>query len=323
MNRSVAKRKIFIDALRNNPALLAGGALLKQYALTNFEIVDSIEKAEIVLYLENGYVGLADLPRLLDHLRSAPSAMHFLFSESDWPFPVLPGAYPSLSKPCPWAQSWSFLPRSSIERTDFATSAQDAGPEFLFSFLGRISTHPVRKKVRLLDKANTPCLDVEDGPRRFPSFQYSQSYVQLLRRSRFVLCPRGIGASSIRIFEAMDCGRVPVIISDQWQPSPEIRWADFCVFVPEGDVLSIPALLDRLDSNAHEMGRLAREAFVEHFAPNVFLDRLLMTLVSKYSDCSFAPAATCERAWRALGWREIRTLGHQGRSLALSYLSPR
>jgi hypothetical protein len=297
--------------------------LRKKYPLANFEVVDTLDEAHIVIYFEHGYVGLADLPRLLRRIRyTAPFAMHFLYSESDWPFPVLPGAYASLSKPFRWAQSWSYVPRFVTEITDMALLEQD-DPEFLFSFLGRISTHPMREKVQLLDSAHTPCLDVKDASLRFPSFDYSRSYVELLRRSKFVLCPRGFGASSIRIFEAMSLGRVPVIISDQWHPPGGISWKDFCIFVPERQVSSIPAMLSNMKSKAHEMGQLARKVFDESFAPDVFLERLLTTLVSSYSSCSFSSAATCERAWRALGWREIRSLSHQGRSHLLDYVRQR
>jgi hypothetical protein len=242
--------------------------------------------------------------------------MHFIFSESDWPFPALPGAYPSLAKPCPWGHSWSFLPRFSLTGVD-ATVSTDPNPEFLFSFLGRIATHPVRKKIGSLDRASTPCLDVADGPERFPSFNYSKTYAQLLGRSRFVLCPRGFGVSSIRIFETMSVGRVPVIISDAWQPPPGISWRKFSVVIPERSVSSIPVVLEKLESKARSMGQLAREVFDAHFAPSVFLDRLLTTLVSKYANLSFTPQVTCLRAWHAAGWREIRTLCHQSRSWAL------
>jgi hypothetical protein len=253
-------------------------------------------------------------------MRAAPSAMHFLFSESDWPFPVLPGAFPSLAKQIPWAQSWSYLPSWNVQ-ADVPLSEGDGEPDFLFSFLGRTSTHPIRKLLRLLDGIGSPCLDVEEAPRRLSSYHYSKSYFQLIRRSKFVLCPRGFGISSIRIFEAMSCGRVPVIISDQWIPPPEISWKDFCVFVPQKDVFLIPELLRDLTDRAPEMGQLAQQVFIQHYAPNVFLERLLATLVANYWGCSFTPTATLNRAWKALALREIRTLGHQSLSLTQRHLS--
>ena len=319
MDALSSKRKVFITALRANPTLLAAEELLQRYGLKNFEITKTIEEAEIVLYLENGYIGLGELPRLLTRVRRAPSAMHFLFVESDWPFPVLPGAYPSLNKPFAWAQSWSYLPLHRIEKNYEDISISE--PEFLFSFLGRSSTHAVRKAVLSLDKDNTPCLDVTDGPSRFSNFHFSDTYFKLIKRSRFVLCPRGYGASSIRIFEAMCSGRVPVIISDQWQPPVGIRWEEFCVRVAESEVDSIPRLLNHLEGKAQVMGELAQKVFNEYFAPSIFLDRLLISLLSNYSNCSFATEATLQRAGRALGPREIRTLCHQARSWMVGRIS--
>ena len=317
------KLKVFITALGDNPTLSAGAELLRNYSISNFELGKSIDDVDIVLYLESGYIGLAELPRLLARVRSAPSAMHFLFSESDWPFPVLPGAYPSLGKRHPWAQSWSFLLKSDAERDDVAAATSSAEPDFLFSFLGRTSTHPVRKRVLLLDKPNTPCLDVEDGPKRFSSFNYSNTYAHLIRRSKFALCPQRIRNLQHQIFETMCLGRVPVIISDHWQPPPGVPWNEFCVVIPEKDVSHAPVLLGRLESKASMMGQLAQQTFNEYFAPSVFFDRLLTTLVANYSSCGFTPDAIYRRALRSLGLREIRTLCHQARSTALDHLFAR
>ena len=308
---------------RGNPVLSAGLDLIKRYGLSHFRMAKTPGEADIVLYLENGYLGLSELPRLLKRVRAAPGAMHFVFSESDWPFPVLPGAYPSLSRPHPWAQGWSFLLSANAEKNDDARPNHHAQQELLFSFLGRTATHPIRKKVKMLDQANTPCLDIEDGPKRFPSFHYSKTYIDLIKRSKFVLCPRGFGVSSIRIFEAMSLGRAPVVISDRWQRPPGIPWGEFCVLIPENDVASIPATLDSLESKATSMGQQARQIYYDHFAPNVFFDRLLTTLVSNYGNCSFASDAILGRARRALGWRELRTVCHQARSFALALLSAR
>jgi hypothetical protein len=322
INNSKPSRRLFITDVhaRGNPTSVAASELLKLYGSGHFEHAGTIEEADVVLYLENGYVGLADLPRLLRRLRAAPSAMHFLFSESDWPFPVLPGAYPSLSKPCPWGTSWSFLPSLRLSKGE-ASGSTIAEPEFLFSFLGRVATHPVRKMVSLLDSPSTPCLDLADASDRFPCFDYTKTYAQLLERSRFILCPRGFGASSIRIFEAMSFGRVPVIISDAWQPSSGVPWGEFSVRIPERDVCSIPTILERLESKAQSMGELARHLFDTHFAPAIFLDQLVNTLISNYANLSFTAKATYWRAWRATGWPEIRSLCHQARSWALNRLA--
>lgn len=67
-----------------------------------------------------------------------------------------------------------------------------------------------------------------------------------IRRTRFVLCPRGQGVSSIRLFEVMKSGRVPVIISDAFVP-PALQgrtgWTDAAIFVREHEIETIPAVV--------------------------------------------------------------------------------
>jgi hypothetical protein len=121
----------------------------------------------------------------------------------------------------------------------------------------------------------------------------------------------------------MSFGRVPVIISDLWQPSPDIPWQEFSVSVPECEVSGIPALLEKLENKAQGMGLSARQVFNTHFASGVFLDQLLTALISRYSNLSFTPKALFWRAWHAAGWREIWTLCHQAGSWAFECLPAR
>lgn len=56
-------------------------------------------------------------------------------------------------------------------------------------------------------------------------------FMDLTSRSRFTLCPRGYGATSYRLYEAMQLGSIPIYISDKhllpW--SDELDWTDFCI----------------------------------------------------------------------------------------------
>lgn len=322
MNGWQSKRSVFLTDTysRGNSVLSAGLDLLNKYGLSHLQSADTPEEADIILYLKSGYLGLSDLPQVIKRVRAVPKAMHFVFSESDWPFPVLPGAYPSLSRPYPWAHGWSFLLNPPTGGARNLVPNRDTQPEFLFSFLGRVSTHSVRRKVQMLDRPDTPCLDIEEARRRFASFHYAKTYIDLIQRSMFVLCPRGFGVSSIRTFETMSLGRVPVVISDHWQPPPGIPWNKFCVLIRENEVLRIPAVLARLQSNAISMGQYAHYIYEEHFAPNVFLDRLFATLQSRYGEHAFSTDAILRRAQRSFGQRELRTLFHQARHFALGRL---
>jgi glycosyltransferase involved in cell wall biosynthesis len=307
-----ARYRVLIATLRENGTFEIGCALAKQFQSSNFMISTDDENPDIVLYLEYGYNGLTDLLRAINLVRKYPLAKHFLYSESDWAFPILPGAYPSLTKRVDWATGWCYLPRPNpvSQNGDFGPPE----PDLLFSFLGRVGTHPLRETIRRLDTASTPCIDIGDAVQRFGHYDYAITYFDLLARSRFVLCPRGFGASSIRIFEAMSVGRVPVVISDEWQPPPGISWADISIVVPEKNVTNIPTLLRELDRKSKDMGEAAKQAFRENYSPEVFFDRLLLSLIQNYSWCNYSPMDTLMRAYHALGWREIWSLGSRAKA---------
>jgi hypothetical protein len=99
--------------------------------------------------------------------------------------------------------------------------------------------------------------------------------VQALRDASFAVCPRGVGTASIRLFEAMRLGVAPVILSDRWVAPRGPSWETFALRWPEGRLPSLAhALAERRDT-AIERGELARQAWEEWFAPEVFFDRLV------------------------------------------------
>jgi hypothetical protein len=283
------------DALRRALAVLPDPA--------GSEIVFSLDdpNPQVIMYLEAGYTGIGHLPTLVHSIASFPRARHFMFSESDWPFPILPGRYCSLTRPYPWAAAWSYLLRPS-----FLDIEQPSNIKYLFSFLGRARTHSIRSDVLRLDSDTSPCLDVSSAAARFPNFDYRRTYDELLRDSQFILCPRGIGASSVRIFEAMRAGRVPVIISDDWRPPPGLPWKDISVRIMEKEISSIPDVLSRVP-NPLKMGVKSRELYDQYFSREVFLKGLVKSILS---DCE-TPNSICGllyRALRSVSLREIRSL---------------
>ena len=301
---------LLLTALRENPALSKARRLAALHPPSTFRIATADDVPDIVLYLDSGYIGLSDLPLLRRQIMTHPTARHFLLSESDWPYAMLPGAYPSLTKALPWARSWSYLP--DLDAPLPATSSPRKEPAYLFSFLGRTSTHPMRERLLALDTADTPCLDLATAPARFAGFDFHETYRELLLGSHFALCPRGFGAASIRLFEAMALGRAPVIIADAWLPPPDIPWRDFSLFVAEKDVMHIPHILSEARGEAAAMGDRARRVFTAHFAPDVFFDRLLAMLAALPHE--IGTTAMARRAWKALGWREGYTLAHRAKT---------
>ena len=202
---------------------------------------------------------------------------------ADRPWPGVPGFYASIERRwhAPWwTRSASYL----VQPNPFVESLRAEGPwptRHLASFVGACDGRPTRLGMLEIDD---PRIQTEDTFAEFVGairrgdesrvLELKQHHVRSMLESRFVLCPRGFGASSIRLFEAMQVGRVPVILSDDWVEPQGPQWDRFSVRVPERRVAELPAILEPLEGQAEAMGRLAREAWEAWFAPPVLLGRL-------------------------------------------------
>jgi hypothetical protein len=110
------------------------------------------------------------------------------------------------------------------------------------------------------------------GPERD---RFMTSYAEAILDSQFVLCPGGCGPSSFRLFEAMEMGRAPVILSDEWVPPPGPRWDQLSVRVPESCAGDISSIVSRFSDRHEAMGRAARAAWEQWFAKPVCFHRLV------------------------------------------------
>jgi hypothetical protein len=76
-------------------------------------------------------------------------------------------------------------------------------PTRLFSFVGNVKTAPeVRGRILALQHPDALLLNPSSGMRDNDS-----DYVEMLRDSHFVLCPRGLGPTSWRFYEVMMAAR--------------------------------------------------------------------------------------------------------------------
>lgn len=99
-------------------------------------------------------------------------------------------------------------------------------------------------------------------------------FVRALRRSWTSLCPRGNGSSSIRFYETMCMGRIPVHVSDAYVPpfGKDIDYSQFCLFIPESEVSQAGRILRmwlarRGKEELMAMCRRARQVWERHFRP--------------------------------------------------------
>ena len=84
----------------------------------------------------------------------------------------------------------------------------------------------------------------------------ADAYAATLQTSCFGLCPSGSGPNSIRLWEALGYGAIPVILSDQLQlPGPAGLWESAAIFVPETQA-AVAALPSQLEALAADHQRL-------------------------------------------------------------------
>lgn len=261
-------------------------------------VVEDPEEATMILYLENyGEGEFQERIRYGAAFRADPSRV-FTFCTVDQPVPLVPGLYASLF---PGINRRGYT-ASGFYAADFMNPAVGLLPwepgemDLLFSFMGSAKTHLCRRGILALEDSEALLVDSSRQHRHDPGVEgnaaspFFQRYLDVLRRSRFVLCPRGVGANSIRLFETMKAGRVPVVISDDWIPMAGIDWESFIVRIPESDIASIPGRLRELEREAPERARRARAAWEAHFAPESALE----TVVKACQDL---------REQRGSGWR--------------------
>jgi hypothetical protein len=144
-------------------------------------------------------------------------------------------------------------------------------PDLFFSFIGRRSAecrrHLLAARWSREDiVVSDPSYDHWDHSTANRELRQRQ-YADITRRSRFVICPRGANTASERLFEVMELGRVPVIVSDNYEAPLGPRWDDFSIRVAEHDVWNLVELLEPFESRADQMGLRARQEWLKWFSP--------------------------------------------------------
>jgi tetratricopeptide (TPR) repeat protein len=105
-------------------------------------------------------------------------------------------------------------------------------------------------------------------------------YIDSLSRSLFCLCPSGTGPNTIRLWEAIGSGSIPIILSDRFRPpGPRELW-DQAVFVlpdtAEG-VLAIPQRTQQwaADSQLMASKRAGLRLLWQRYGPDTFITDIL------------------------------------------------
>lgn len=243
---------------------------------TQHSVTDDPEDADVILFAEHHPPADPYFFQVL-HNRLYRRYRHkaILYSDIDKPIPVLPGIFPSIERKYyrnDLTRSGPYIARH-CENTSLVNGNNNPEKDFLFSFIGAARTHKVRKKILQLNYAESFLKDTsihnlwELGPEEKKVFE--KEYVDISLRSHFILCPRGEGVNSYRLYEAMQMGLPPVVISDDWVPMNGPNWEQFSLRISEKDFLNIPDILMDHKYEAHAMGKLARKNWERWFSKEV------------------------------------------------------
>ncbi len=239
-------------------------------------IADDPKEADFLLFLEAGYrrFKIWEPNRLLKHplVRRNPQKC-YIWTWEDHPLTYLPGLYSSM-------EAWNFDPvlhrafRPMTFMTEGMPLAHAEKRDLLYSFIGA-PTAPLRKAIySLRHPANAMVIQKPNfNHDRRPGRCELDDYLEVLARSQFVLCPRGAGVSSNRLYEVMRAGAVPVLLADGFVAPTGPRWDACSVKVAEKDVQHIVEVLNQV-SDASQMGVTARQEFDRFFAADKMLTHI-------------------------------------------------
>ena len=250
-------------------------------------ISENPEEADIILITHENLMELSLYKFLKKYLDKC-----YALNTSDNPLFVLAGLYASgnkscwffhrhLIRGCPYIYS---LYQGNPHRNKFIDFSQNIGldKKYLFSFVGASSSW-IRKR---LFKLKFQRSDILIGctnyyshwrPDQLNREKIQKSYVDTILNSKFVLCPKGIGWGSIRLFEVMKLGVAPVIISDKWLAPMGPDWDSFALFIKQSEIKN-KNLVEIIESHAseyEERGRLARKAWEEYFSDPVVFNQCM------------------------------------------------
>ena len=242
------------------------------------ELTDDPEFADVILYVQCHMVDWR-LTQILNHdvaRRFWPKVM--VYDERDKPWRSMPGldvSQPASSFKPERQRAWSYL-RSATVATPVETD-----PDLLFSFVGSDSA-PCRTPLFAIRHRDAIVEEVRNfmfWDTASPNFEARRErYLSVLGRSRFVLCPRGRGTSTIRLFETLAAGRVPVVISDEWVAPDGPKWEEFVVRLPERQAASLTNVLEERNPDWPVMREAAASAYSEFFSAQVAFHRIVEAL---------------------------------------------
>jgi glycosyltransferase involved in cell wall biosynthesis len=106
---------------------------------------------------------------------------------------------------------------------------------------------------------------------RAPGFYFGHRdtvlFRNVMRQSKFTLCPRGSGITSFRLYEALQVGSIPIYVSDIFRCPFEnkIDWKEICLFFKLEEIGNIEQAIKAIPEKRVNEMRAAGQHVVEKY----------------------------------------------------------
>ncbi len=282
-----------------------------------YQVARSPHDADIIVFIEPPYHKFREYAHTLlgeELIQRYPNRC-FVIEYTDKSDGFLPGIYVGIARgqaDYNRFRSGCYVGTPHPMSTESARQRDNVRPDLLMSFRGFASSKVrgtildaayQRSDISIVENSNFGIWTQTNEARR--------TYFSEMLRSKFVLCPRGSGLTSVRLFETMESGRAPVILADDWWPPEGPAWSEFSLMVSESKAPDLATILSAYAADAAEMGRLARKAWEEWFSQEVRAVRMLEAIedIIMYRPAGHDEAAY-QRDWLSwtFAWRNEWTI---------------
>jgi len=149
--------------------------------------------------------------------------------------------------------------------------------KYVASFVGS-TTHPIRQSLCKYYQHNKNFYIL--GKNWSPNVTENnlENFIRITQQSYFALCPRGYGLNSFRLYEVLQLGVVPIIISDDFYLpwSDEIDWNSFSILINENEINNIENIINKIDNKKYnELVSNGNKLYYKYFTLQSIYDNII------------------------------------------------
>ena len=177
------------------------------------------------------------------------------------------------------------------QKNDLSSFIDIQNRKYLTSFIGQVKHKNMLNDIRsniieffqdksdcyILKKANWHYNNIVYDSIKTSEHDHDEHYKNLLMDSQFSLCPSGTGPNSIRLWESLSFGSIPVILSDDLVlPELPVQYEDFCILWKENEIEHLYDHLKNINIEVKiKMSLQCIEMYKKYFCPENMHEAIL------------------------------------------------